>query len=392
MLASPFTAALLESRLGSLVTRLTSDPKGNQALWDATLRDLQPDAVVFADYPLLFFSNGITPLVDERWVTSLARIDALPITLDHLGYAQRVMRVPFGPPHLSMHAEVTPELPPGMRVLLPCPMNEPTAIAGRHGVPFRYWDVPLCGGESRREGTGGASQKDGGFLVVHTTPNWAWRIAKRWSLPHYRALSELLQSWFTGLGAPVTVVSVNNGELLAATETTNVRIVNSGVLPPDEYERLLAAADLLITENAVSVTIGRAACATLPVALLHNSRRLPDILDSADSETRRLVLAMERARLGAVFRFEAFPIWSADDLEELGLFRENSVTSTFVRVELFGGETTRRQLTALLTDPETRADLCDRQREYIARVAVLPDAYDVLAGLVGAPMDVPCAR
>lgn len=392
VLASPFTAALLESRLGSLVTRLTSDRKGNQALWDTALRDLRPDAVVFADYPLLFFSNGITPLADDRWVASLESIDALPITLDHLGYAQRVMRVPFGPPHLSMHAEVTPALPPRMGVLLPCPMNEPTAVAGRHGLPFRYWDVPLPGGSSRRERTGGARQQDGRLLVVHTTPNWAWRIARRWGLPHYRALSELLQYWFTGLGAPVTVVSVNNGELLTATETTtDVRIVNSGVLPPDEYERLLAAADLLITENAVSVTIGRAACATLPVALLHNSRRLPDILDSADAETRQLVLAMERARLGAVFRFEAFPIWSADDVEELGLFRENSVTSTFVRAELFGGETTRRQLTALLTDPETRADLRDRQREYIARVAALPDASEVLASVLSATMDSRCA-
>jgi hypothetical protein len=229
------------------------------------------------------------------------------------------------------------------------------------------------------------------LLVVHTTPNWAWRIAKRWNLPHYRALSDLLQSWFTGLGAPVTVVSVNNGELLAATETTDVRIENSGVLPPDEYERLLAAADLLITENAVSVTIGRAACATIPVALLHNSRRLPEILHSADSETRRLVLAMERARLGAVFRFEVFPIWSADDVAELGLFRENSVTSTFVRAELFGGETTHRQLTEALTNPEARADLRGRQREYIARVAALPDACEVLAGVLGASMDSRCA-
>src|SRR5687768_180543 len=92
VLASPFTAALLESRLGSLVTRLTSDRKGNQALWDIALRDLRPDAVVFADYPLLFFSNGITPLADDGWVASLENIDALPITLDHLGYAQRVMR------------------------------------------------------------------------------------------------------------------------------------------------------------------------------------------------------------------------------------------------------------------------------------------------------------
>jgi hypothetical protein len=374
VLASAFTATLLESRLGGRVTRLTADRRANQALWNDALCELQPDAVIFADYPLLFFSNGVAPLASEGWVESLARLDALAITLDHLGYAQRVMRVSFGPPHLSMHSEDTPELPARMHVLLPCPMHEPTEIAGRRGAPFRYWDVPLGGPTGPRGGDR--------LLVLHATPNWAWRIAKRWALPHYAALGELLRHWFAGLPEPVTVVSVNNGELLAELDTPGLRIRNSGVVPPDEYERLLASADLLITDNAVSATIGRAACALLPVALLHNSRRLPEILDAGEPEARRIALAMERARLGAVFRYEAFPIWSAEDVDELGLFRDNSVTSAFARVELFGGEPTRRQLAALLTDAATRADLRERQRRYVERVSALPDAHDVVAALL----------
>jgi hypothetical protein len=175
---------------------------------------------------------------------------------------------------------------------------------------------------------------------------------------------------------------VNNGELLAESDTPGLRIRNSGVLLPDEYERLLASADLLITDNAVSVTIGRAACALLPVALLHNSRRLPEILDAAEPEPRRIALAMERARLGAVFRYEAFPIWSADDIDELGLFRDNSVTSAFARVELFGGEASRTQLAALLTDAATRTDLRERQQRYVERVRALPDPHDVVAALL----------
>jgi hypothetical protein len=85
VLASPFTAALLESRLGGRVGRLTPDRDVNQRLWRNALCELRPDAVIFADYPLLFFSNGVTPLADERWVASLDDLDALTITLTTSG-------------------------------------------------------------------------------------------------------------------------------------------------------------------------------------------------------------------------------------------------------------------------------------------------------------------
>ncbi len=408
VLASSFTADLLEPRLRARVGRFTSDRAKNEALWDAAIRELSPHAIVFADYPLLFFSNGVVPLVSDRWVASLDELDAIPITLDHLGYAQRVMPVSFGPPHLSIHTETTPELPTRMRLLLPCPMNEPSAVVGRRGTAFRYWDLPfgaheLASSSASEEGRLPRRPLQGRdpLLVVHTTPNWSWRIAKRWRLPHHEWLAALLHEWFSGLSRPVTVISVNNGSLLAESDTTSLRIRNSGVLPPDEYERLLAAADLLITDNSVSVTIGRAACALLPVALLQNSRRLPEILEAGEPAGSRLALGMERSRLGSVFRYEAFPIWNADDIENLGLFRDNSVTAAFSRVELFGGDVSRQQLCALLVDASCRAELRARQRQYMERIQELPDAYDVIATLLAADarggkrasyQEDPCAR
>ncbi len=389
-LASPFTAALIEPRLGGRVTRMTTHAESNRALWEHALRDLRPDAVVFADYPLLFFSNGVTPLADDRWVASLATLDALAITLDHLGYAQRVMRVSFGPPHLSMHTEVTPALPAAMHVLLPCPMHEPGSLAGRRGTPFRYWDVPI--GERPHNVTLGPTnvlredwmdpQDDRERLVVHAAPNWAWRIARRWHLPHYEALSDMFQQWFAHGPAPVRIVSVNNGALLPPSHTPGVRILNSGLMPPDEYQRLLASADLLLTDNTVSVSIGRAVCALLPVALLRNSRRLIEIVDDSEPEPKRVALAMERAQLGSVFPFEAFPIWSAADIDELGLFRNNSITTCFASVELFGGDATRRRIGDLLSNAVVRDELRARQREYVANLASLPDSHDALAMLL----------
>jgi hypothetical protein len=377
-LASPFTAQFLEPRLGQRVTRLTADIRRNREAWERSLRTLRPHAVVFADYPLLFFSNAITPLADDRWVESLAALEALPITLDHLGFAQRAMSMFFGPPHLSMHGETMPELPPRMRVLLPCPMQSPDPVAGRRGTPFRFWDLPFVMSDAERRVWRRGYVDEASLLVVHTTSNWAWRIARDWRLPHYRFLSEFLAHYLGDLPAPVTVVSVNNGDLLPRSGVARVRIHNSGVLSPDTYERLLAAADLVITDNAISLTAGRAVCSLTSVALLHNPRRLIAIVDAGEPEPRRMALAMERARRGSVFPFEVFPIWSEKEIDQLGLFRENPITEAMAKVDLFGGEASRRLLHQLLTDSDRQAVLRARQAAYVERLGALPDPYDAM--------------
>src|SRR5690349_16316786 len=98
-LASTFTARFLKNIFSEQVIEFTPDANSNVRIWQSLLREFRPDAIVFADYPLLFFSNGTVPLADEAWVRSLDNVDATLLTLDHLGYAQRQMSIYFGPPH-----------------------------------------------------------------------------------------------------------------------------------------------------------------------------------------------------------------------------------------------------------------------------------------------------
>jgi hypothetical protein len=153
----------------------------------------------------------------------------------------------------------------------------------------------------------------------------------------------------------------------------------------DEYARLLLSCDLLLTENAVSSSLGKAVCGGIPCALLKNSYRLPEVLERVQHDLRRIVLDMERARLGAVFPYEVFPIWGRDDIEQLGLFRENSVTAAFAAVEVFGGDAMREQLRALLVDERTRHELRAAQRRYVDGLLGLDDAYAALCAATTAP-------
>lgn len=383
-LASNFTAAFLRNQFPSQVVEMTAYIDQNRENWTRCLDEFRPDVIVFADYALLFFSSGTPPLADEVWVSSLERVGATLTTLDHLGYAQRPISMYFGPPHLSSQCETTPALPSRMHILLPCPVQEPSNVPGRRGSPFRYWELPLGIDESERRSVRRTYVRDESErLILHSTPNWAWQFAKRFGLPHYECMTEIFEYYFAGLPCSVTIVSVNHGSLLKAPSRTKVRIVNLAVLPKDEYERLLFSCDLMITDNSVSVSLGKAVCSQRPCAVLRNSYTLLQLLGLAEEPLRRIIMSMERSRVGSIYPYEVFPIWSRADLDQLGLFDQNTLSEGIAAVELFGGEATREQLCQLLINQETRETMQAKQRSYVERLETLSDAYTVLSQKMG---------
>lgn len=403
-LASPFAARFLAGAFAGRIDELTADGVENHDRWRRTVAGFRPEVVVFADYPLLFFPRGSCPLGRvPGWREGLEEVDATLVTLDHFGFAQRTEGMFMGPPHFGLHYQEFAPLPERMHVLLPCPMHEPGAVEGRRGEPFRYWRLPLGvapeeraaerrrwlgspGGEGGIGGTGGE-----GLLVFHSVPTWAWRAAEELGLDLYRHLPRLLASYLADLDRPVTLVSVNNGRLLAppadaadAAErgSPGLRLVNLGPVPKEEFERLLFSCDLMLTENKLSISMGKAICGLVPCAALRNGYRLGELVARSTGVVAEVVQALERQRLGAVYPFEVFPTVVPDDLREIGLYRGNSLTRGFAELELFGGEGTARALRALLTDRETREVLAEGQRRYAAAVARLDEAAVVLDRLV----------
>jgi hypothetical protein len=378
-LASAFTANFIRHTFRERVGELTGNLERNLEIWADALRTFKPDVLVFADYPLLFFSSGAPPLANEAWVQSLENLDAALVTLDHLNYAQRPMNIFFGPPHLSNHCERTPELPRRMQILLPCPVHEPASVAGRKGEPFRYWKLPLgLTPDQRRKFRRSYLHNERDLLLFHSTPNWAWRLAEQLGLPYYSFLTNILEYYLASLPRSVTVVSVNNGHLLTPSNSPNIHVLNLAALSKEEYAGLLFSCDLMITENRVSVSLGKAVCGLVPCAVLHNTYRLTEILSQADKALCRLVMEMERVRLGAIFPHEVFPIWGQNDLEQLGLFDQNSFATACESIEVWGGKATEQQFRELLTNEDRRAKLQARQQNYLRQLSSLPDASEAL--------------
>jgi hypothetical protein len=267
-------------------------------------------------------------------------------------------------------------------------MHEPGPVGGRRGAPFRYWQVPLAIPDAtRREVRRRYLRREDDWLVVHSVPNWAWRQADAMGLPFYRYLGAILDLYLRDLARPVTVVSVNNGLLLKTPLDCGITIVNLEPLATDDFEALLMAADLVLTENSVSIAMGKAISALQPSAALVNSRRLPEIVERTDGRLRELVLEMEGERMGTVFPYRVYPTSMIAELERIVLYKHNSIVDAFRDLELFGGEATRHALADLLGDGAVRTALRERQHEYVRRLGSLDDAADVLARIVAGSPD-----
>jgi Family of unknown function (DUF6365) len=377
--ADPFTARFLRGIFPDSITEAPDQPQQLQVCWTQVLSARRPACVIFADYPLLNLSRRWRPLLDTGWREALARVGGQVVTLDHLGLAQGPLRLSFGPPQFELALEHIPAVPEEIKILLPCPLQSPAPDGSRRGIRFRCWRVPLWISENRREAIRRSYLDRGGdLLVVHTVSSWAMAFCRRHGLPNYRYFHRTIGQMLGSIDRGITLVSINGGSLLQASSSPAVRIVNVGQLAPAQYDELILASDLVISDNRLSVTLGKAACGFVACAAFRNSYRLLELVDRASPAVVDLVLEIDRERPGAVFPFEVFPIWSRADVDALGVLRDNALARCVALLELFGGEQTISELRQLLTDPASRDAQRNHQRTYVDALAALPAAEDAL--------------
>jgi hypothetical protein len=377
--AESFTAPFLAESFPAQVYEFSNDPAETGRRWHSLLQDFHPSAIIFADYPLLFLTQRGRMLVqDENW-TSVENLDAELFTLDHLGMANGPMTLSFGPPHLELFRQYLPALPGRMKTLLPCPLQSPTSTSVIAGVSFRYWEVPFALSYGRRQEIRDRFLRNGDeLLVFHSVPTWASEFCRRHRLPNYAYATRLFESYFAHVGRPVVIVSVNGESLLPPSSVSGLRVINLGRLTTSEYDEILLASDLMLTDNRISISLGKAVCGLVPCVALRNSYRLPEIVERAERDLGVVALEMERRRAGSVFPFEVFPIWTIDDVNALGLFTENPIGRCIDVLEMYGGAETRNRLEQLLVGRTYREELRARQHDYVSIIQRLPTSGEAL--------------
>jgi hypothetical protein len=371
--ASARTARFLRSRFPADVTEFSNDCRANGRLLDEVIAGFTPQVVVFADYSLLHPHTGGIPLVDDEWVGRLDGWDADLVTFDHLGLEQptaaaaRLRRI---------------EQPARLKVLLPCPMHDPAPVSGRRGIPFRHYERRRhADTEAVRAAFGPPS---GGYLILHTVSSWAWQMAEVEDCPFYQVLPGILESYFADLPLPVSIVSVNRGDLLPAAPKGRIRVTNLPPLPVDRFEALMGAADLVMTENCYSSGLGKAICADVPAMSWRNSFELGELLSRLTGEDPAAVLETALNHPEVVTPWVAFPWWSPDVQQGLSVLEQNDIAGAFLRLEIFGGQSTAQTIRRQFVDDEFRDGLTQARRVYASSVSRLPDCYDAICRAVSA--------
>jgi hypothetical protein len=383
-LASDVAVSLLAPRFGRAVITLGSQLADNERTFQALAADLRPDVIVFADWPLLFFPRGVAPLLRaSRRLEGLEDIDACLVTLDHFGFTRLSSSIFMGPAHLTLHQQTFPPPPPGMQRMLPCPMHSPREGRGLDGTAFRYWDLPLSIPNTVRQSVREywlADKQE--VLIFHSVAAWSWRGAEMLGLPLYRFLPRILEYYLSDVSRPVTVVSVNNGSLLAAPKDGLIRFINLISLPTREFEALLFSSDLVLTENRLSISLGKAVCGLQPCGVMKNSHRLLQLVEQTSGPIRDIIQEMESIKLGSVYAHDVFPTGMRDVIDQIGIYHKNPLAEAFAELELYGGELTRQRFQALINDSATREALRIQQSEYVKEVNALPTGTEVLTRML----------
>jgi hypothetical protein len=180
----------------------------------------------------------------------------------------------------------------------------------------------------------------------------------------------------------VVVASVNGGPFLPTCSRSKLRVVNLDRLQSGDYDEIFLASDLMITDNCISNSLGKAVCGLVPSVTLRNSFRLPDIVERAHPELRNIALEMDLERAGSVFSFEVFPIWTDDDIRTLGLFTENPIEECISMLEMFGDSQIEDKFEQLLEGLTHREEVRARQQTYLSMIGKLPTGEEALLAMM----------
>ena len=409
-LASAPSAQIVRPQFGDRVQELSGDLAANQALWRRMIEEVDPNVIIFSELRsfLALRLNRQYPLADLGWLRDLDSLDALLVSIDHVGSTPSIQKLMA---RLSSHmlfrliANAWRPIFERMRILLPCPLHEPRQVDGRQGRPYRSMTMPLrvdpeirAQVRARHLGEG----HDEGALIFHSVPRWSYRLSRTLKAPLYDHLGEVLTEYLADIAEPVTIVSVNDGTLLRPSPTKRVRVVNLAGLPLAEFDALLLSSDLVLTENIVSFTLAKAV-GNVPGVALVNSWTAQEILDreAEGSEIRRLVMRAARRRAGSIYPHVMYPVRRPgkgeapsprrllfdtaapsiplpDEMIRVG----STPSSPFIQAELYGGRETRDLFRALLCDETRRAQVRAEDEVYLERQRELPEGVTVLQRLL----------
>jgi Family of unknown function (DUF6365) len=368
--------------LGLPTLPLTGATSGeNLAILDRIMRGFDPECLLLADAFAIHQSRGWSGLTVERLRERYGRPIA---SIDRLGWGAADYTVDF----YGGHRVRLPRLLDGCDLVIqPGPPHRIDAgspgvtVAALHPGGLRDGGLRSSGHADDRPAddrpadsavvAGSAGARPMVFLV--NSP-WEYRNRLR-SLPVAQlidALPRVVHSHLAALGRPLRVIHVGPRHWHFP-PAEQIEYQHFSRMPYAMFQARLAAADLFLTTNTLSMTLAQAVLGGVPALVLDNHERLgPDRMPDWVAACAPL--------LQTAYPFRVAPLGWHDALAPL--LSGNPYQRCFATAGLFDRPAVLAALTELLYDQPARADLRRRQGDYRERLAGLPPVDAALRAVV----------
>jgi hypothetical protein len=402
-LASPLAARVARQKFPNRVFETGWDREENQRTFWRLVKKYRANVIVFSELYEILQPRRRTdcPFFDARFFIGAGESDATFVFLDFIAHVPVLREIGdcatcarrFGGVHLRNFFE-------RLWVLLPCPLNEPSDVPDRSGIPYSTGCLPvMLDPQDRlrvRKRFLGESKRGGGILIVRAGSTWQAKLATEYGIPLYDHLTELLGIYLKGISKSITLVTVSDQQQLRPDRSNRLQVVNLKNLPPADYDRLILSADMVFTDNQIGYTLAKT-IGNVPGVVFVNSYTAPEILGREEYGTPlwRLVSELERKRPGSIYPHNIFPLpaepWMVNGSGESNgsptrsVFEPETIrlgrmqSSPYVKVEIFGGKRTSQVLQWLLDDPSAKQYLRTHDRAYIDRLNEVEDGATVLS-------------
>ncbi|MGQ9557831.1 MAG: DUF6365 family protein [Desulfurispora sp.] len=377
---------------GMLCQVWTKNPAQNGQLLDELLVTCRPEVVLLADYYNLFMEG---PLLEPARVEKIA----LPLaTFDSMNFAPGPTRLEKEILRHCRHSRVfgrggqfqtvLPAVPAHMAVLRSCPINRPVAEKGILPVSLYKESCWQQDEDKRRSIRQRFNFSEREKLVMLARSSWAQLVFRIIAMEHgrgnsfsyERVLQQLLRLYLGQVEGTVVVLGIGLQPGFSAVDE-KVRFVSLPFLSLEEYQSLLWAVDLFITDNITSCSAAKAAVGGVPVLVLTSSlESRGDGMYLApfelSAEALRLLQQWERAVPGSIFPYNVYPFGWIKELAPL--LQDNPYCDLLVRAEMFDVQGTGELIQRLLYDQAVQERLAEARQQYRQILLTLPGAREAM--------------
>jgi hypothetical protein len=347
---------------------------------DGLLVKAHPDTIVLCDYPsnaTVLQQNGVAP-------TTLLRKDVRTCALD-IWDAELTGSAPdvFGRRQADAAASAWIDVMDRTETLHPVPILWPRT-SGQGGAAQRHFcnlpptDRPTSAERAETAASLGIGR--GEKMVLFCTAKWQHlEFASEAGRGMAASIPRLVADYIYRSGDDVHLVHVGPQSYAAVEHQLGARYHRLPPLSTMEFDRVLAASDVLLSANIAASTVARAMLLDVPPLILQNAVQASTVEDAEVAAGAQLSDRLRRWLADALplYPFALWPIGFHNFLSPV--LSGNPYVDALTIVDILDERGVEMALSRLLRDTAWRGRQLHRQTLYLNRIRSLPSVGELLA-------------